>query len=394
MSAGVAAAWEPSGSSPANRKTPSRRAWMLPLALLGVALLPLWFRAETPRIFGGINDFLSFYTGARLAGTPEQFSVGAYLREQAQATRWSSPSEIYIRLPVFAMVLRPLGKLEYLRAYYLWQTLSVAAFAAFLLVWPFRDRALPIFAACWSFPWFACLAGGQDIAFPLLFLAIAWRLALSRPFAAGAVLALVALKFHLFLLVPVFLISQRRWRMLAGASLTTGAILAACFAAAGANWMPEYARFVVAGQTSANVRIMPNLHGLLDGLPHGLAWEIGGSVLVAIAVGWIARRTTFSVGLSAALVGSLLTSHHAWAADVLILLPALLTLAAEVPRLTVRALCMFLLSPLPFLVRPLVPLSAPLPLLLSALLIALTASVAAFARPRAEPPRLAHAASS
>jgi hypothetical protein len=365
---------------------------MLPLAVMGIVLLPFRFRAEAPRIFGGVNDFMSFYTGARLSGTPGQFSADAYLREQVRATRWSSPSQIFIRLPVFAMLLRPLGSLSYLRAYYLWQTLSVAAFVAFLIVWPFRDRALLIFAACWSLPFFACLAEGQDVAFALLFLTIAWRLAPSRPFAAGAVLALCLLKFHLFLLVPVFLISQRRWRMLAAASLTTGAILAACFAAAGANWIPEYARFVIEGQPSANTRIMPNLHGLVDGLPHGFAWETGGAVLVAIAVGWIARRASFSVGLSAALVGSLLISHHAWVADVLLLLPALLTLATEVPHVPVRELCVFLLSPLPFLVRPLVPLSAPVPLLLAALLIALTASLAAFPSP--EPRRLAHAASS
>jgi hypothetical protein len=363
---------------------------MFPLALMGISLLPFCFRAEAPRIFGGINDFLSFYTGARLAGSPEQFNAEAYIREQIRATRWSSPAEIFIRLPVFAMLLRPLGKMEYLRAYYLWQTMSLGAFAAFSMVWPFRDRALLMLAACWSFPLFACLAGGQDIAFALLFLAIAWRLAPSRALAAGAVLALVALKFHLFLLVPVFLIAQRRWRMLAGASLTGGAILAACFAAAGAHWVPRYARFVLQGQTSANVRIMPNLHGLLDGLPHALAWEIASAVVVAIAVGWIARHTSFSVGLSVALVGSLLTSQHAWAADVLLLLPALLTLAVEVPRPPLRVLCVLLLSPLPFLVRPVVPLAAPVPLLLAALMVALAVSVAPF--PRTERWRSAHAA--
>jgi hypothetical protein len=389
MSAGVAA-FEPSGSSPA-RKNSFRQVWMLPFAVLGMALLPLWFRAEAPRIFTGINDFMSFYTGARLAGSPEQFSPHAYRREQIRATRWSSPAEIFIRLPVFAALLRPLARLDYLRAYYIWQALSVAAFAAFLWVWPFRDRVLLICAACWSFPFFACLAGGQDITFALLFLAIAWRLAPSRPFVAGAVLALCLLKFHLFLLLPVFLIAQRRWRMIGGASVAGGAILAACFATAGTNWPPEYAHFVRQGQTSANIRIMPNLHGLLDGLPHSLAWEICGVVLVAIAVAWIARRTSFSVGLSAALAGSLLISHHAWAADMLLLLPALLTLATAVPHIPLRLLSIVLLSPLPFLVNPVVPLAGPVPLLLAALLVALTASVAALPRPHRV--RLAQAAS-
>jgi hypothetical protein len=391
MSVGVAAAWEPPGSSPVNRKTPPRRVWMFPFALLGVAVVPLWFRAEAPRILGGVNDFLGIYAGSRLAGSAEQFNADAYLREQVRVTGWSAPSILYTRLPAFAVLLRPLGRLAYLHAYVLWQILSLASFAAFLFVWPAPDRALLACAACWSLPLFAGLAGGQDVAFLLLIMAIAWRLAPSRPFTAGVMLGLLTLKFHLFLLVPVFLIAQRRWRMLAGAGTAAGGILAVCFAVAGPNWIPEYARFVLQGQTNPDVRAMPNLHGLLDGLPHSLAWEAVGAVLIAVAVAWVAQRTSFSAGFSTALLGSLLISHHAYAADVLLLLPALLTLATEVPRIPLRWLAILLLSPLPFLVKPVVPLAGPVPLLLAALLVALTASVAAFPRP--ERPRLALAAS-
>jgi Glycosyltransferase family 87 len=253
----------------------------------------------------------------------------------------------------------------------------LGSFAAFLIVWPFRDRALLLFAACWSFPLFADLSQGQDIAFLLLILAIAWRLVRRARFLAGAVLALVALKFHLFLLVPVFLIAQRRWRMLAGASLTGSVILAVCFAVAGAHWIPEYARFVLQERMNPGIQAMPNLHGLLAGLQHDLAWETAVALVVALAVMWVARRTSFSVGLSTALVGSLLTSHHAYLFDALLLLPALLTLATEVPRVSVRLLCILLLSPIPFLVIPKVALAGPAPLLLTALLAALVAWAAA-----------------
>jgi glycosyl transferase family 87 len=370
------AALEPFGASRGDRRRPFRRAWMLPFAGVGILLLSLTFRANTPLVFAGLNDFLGIYAGARLVGSPEQFNADAYIREQVRATGWAAPAVLYTRLPAFAVVLRPLGKLEYLHAYVLWQALSLSSFAAFLIVWPFRDRALLLFAACWSFPLFADLIQGQDIAFLLLILAIASHLVRRAGFLAGAVLALAMLKFHLFLLVPVFLIAQRRWRMLAGASLTGGVILAVCFAAAGIQLAPEYARFVLQERTNPGVRVMPNLRGLLVGLPHDLAWETAISFVVALAVVWVGRRTSFSIGLSTALVGSLLTSHHAYLSDVLLLLPALLTLATEVPRVSVRLLCILLLSPLPFLVIPKVPLAGPAPLLLIALLAALVAWVA------------------
>jgi hypothetical protein len=350
---------------------------MFPVAALGIVFLSLWFRPDAPRSLAGVNDFMGIYAGARLVGTPEQFDAGAYLREQVRATGWAAPSILYTRLPAFAFLLRPLGRLDYRAAYLVWQGLSLASFFTFLILWPAPDRGLLLCAACCSFPLFADVTGGQDIAFLLLIVAIAWRLAPSRPFAAGAVLALSALKFHLFILLPVFLIAQRRWRMLAGAGATTVAILATCFVAAGLDWMPHYVRFVLQEQTNPSVRAMVNLRGLVEGLPHGLAWEAACAVLVAVGVARIARRTSFTVGLSATLAGSLLTSHHAYAADVLLLLPALLTLAAEVPSIPLRGLCFLLLSPLPFLISPRVPIAAPVPLILIAVLATLTVSLAA-----------------
>ncbi len=349
--------------------------WMYPVAALGFTFLLFWFRADAPRSLRGINDFMGIYAGARLVGTPEQFSGGSYIREQVQATGWSAPSILYTRLPAFAFLLRPLGSLNYKTAYVVWQGLSITAFFAFLICWRGADRRLLVCAACCSFPLFADIAGGQDVAFLLLIVMIAWRLQGSRPFAAGAVLALSLLKFHLILLLPVFLIAQRRWRMLAGAGVTTAAILIMCFVAAGPNWIPDYVRFVLQRQTNPNIHAMVNLRGLLEGLPYSLALEGAGAVLAAGCVAWIAQRVSFAVGLSVALAGSLLTSHHAYAADALLLLPSLLTLLVEMWGIPVRVLCLLLLSPLPFLVSPRVPFAAPVPLLLIVLLAALAAQL-------------------
>jgi hypothetical protein len=346
---------------------------MLVFAAAGLFFLSLWLRPEIPRARAGINDFMGIYGGARLVGTPKQFDAGAYISEQLRATGWSAPAILYTRLPAFAFLLRPLGQLSYERAYLTWQLASFAAFLAFLILWPTHDRRLLLGAACWSFPLAADFIGGQDIAFLLLILAISWRLAALpaqnssnpvRQLSAGGVLALCALKFHLFLLLPVFLIAQRRWRMLAGVAAGLVLVGIACYAVAGPGWIGEYTHFILQGRTNPNVRAMVNLHGLFEGLPNSVALELAGDLLAAVAVWWVARRADFPVGLSIALVGSLLTSHHSYPADVLLLLPALLTLAERAQNLALRTLCYLMLSPLPFLFTSQVPLLSPVPVLL------------------------------
>src|SRR6185437_1682412 len=277
------------------------RALSIPAAGLCFVFLCFWFRPEAPRAVDGVNDFMGIYAGARLVGTPDQFNADAYLREQAAATGWTAPSILYTRLPAFAMMLRPLGRLPYRAAYRTWQALSFAAFVAFLILWPAPDRTLLFCSACASFPLFANFIGGQDVAFLLLLIAAAWRLAESRPFLAGTMLGLLALKFHLFLLLPIFPIAQRRWKMLAGTAAMLAVIVIACFGAAGPSWIPDYIHFVLQGQTNPSLRAMVNLHGLFEGLPHSAILETVAGIAAAAAVGWIAARGTFAIGLSVAL---------------------------------------------------------------------------------------------
>jgi hypothetical protein len=141
----------------------------------GPPVYGFWFRQEVPRARVGINDFMGIYAGARLVGTSEQFNADAYLREQVRATGWSAPSILYTRLPAFAFVVRPLGQMQYLHAYYVWEALSLACFAGFLVLWPAPSREWLLVAACWSFPLFADIFGGQDVAFVLLVLTVVWR---------------------------------------------------------------------------------------------------------------------------------------------------------------------------------------------------------------------------
>jgi len=321
-----------------------------------------------------MNDFMNMYTGARLVGSPDQFRSERYAEnELAVSGRISPAQQRYLRLPVFAFALRPLARLSYHTAYCVWQALSLAAFVGFVMLWPGCDRGLVWLAACWSFPLLTNVLNGQDVTFLLLFLVIAWRFQASRPWVAGISLGLCALKFHLFLLVPVLLIAQRKWRVLAWGSATLLVLLGASTAVSTSRWIPQFIDIALTSGANPYSYAMPNLHALTDGLPNALRWELVGDAFVALVVAWLAARSGFSLAFSATLIGGLLMSHHAYFSDALVLLPALLIVLREVASLTLRLLAGVLLSPLPFLVYAKVPFTAPVPLLMVFLLIGLVA---------------------
>jgi hypothetical protein len=90
---------------------------------------------------------------------------------------------------------------------------------------------------------------------------------------------------------------------------------------------------------------MPNVHGLVAGLPHSSVWEIAGMLAVAFLT-WIAcRKGGFEYGLAAVLAGGVLVAPHAYIQDAAMAIPAVLItfpLAATAPR---RYVHLFLASP-------------------------------------------------
>src|SRR6185503_15788753 len=74
--------------------------------------------------------------------------------------------------------------------------------------------------AIMSPPLIANFVLGQDVTLLLGFLTITILLARKHAdFAAGLVLSLCAIKFHLFLLLPAAVLFQRRWRILGGGAV-------------------------------------------------------------------------------------------------------------------------------------------------------------------------------
>ncbi len=301
------------------------RTW-LPVAVSFAALFVLAF--AWPSIRRGESDLLSFYTGAKLVGTPHLYSVEHAHQIQGQLGR---PSEVraYIRPPFYAALLWPLGKLPYEKALAVWQLLNLAALGGF--VWLWSPRALSVVMCCWFFPAWMNFAVGQDM--PLILFCVSlsvWLLRRKRDFLAGLVLALCGAKFQLFLLLPVLIVARRLWRL--GLGLTTGAaaLLAVSAAVAGWAWPARYYALLEMNERfQASQSYMPNLNGLFHGVPHSAVWIVMSTVAVIAGSWYVFRRSDTEHALAVSLCAGLLIGLHSFIYDCAILLPLFLTRAGR-----------------------------------------------------------------
>lgn len=207
-----------------------------------VLLIPAFlFPSSTP-------DWPSFYAGAKLAtrGSAELYSFQA---SQQITGQFEDPSYVwaFVRPPIYAIALSPLGALPPRAAFMVWELLNVAAVIGFVFLVdpsPFGFVMTALFV-----PLGLSFRQGQDM--PLWLLSIGLSMVLLRrnkAFAAGLVLALCGIKFHLFLLVPVFLLARKAGKMAAGLCVGGVLLIVGCFALFGRNWPSQYYTCIVENQ--------------------------------------------------------------------------------------------------------------------------------------------------
>jgi len=202
---------------------------------------------------------------------------------------------------------------------------------------------------CWSCPAAVLLSTGQDTGLFLFSVAVGLRLLQTkRDFAAGLVFSLCAAKFHLALGIPIFLLARRRWGALAGGAAGGLVQLAISFAAEGREWPAHLLRLSTISDFSPSPSKMPNLLGLTHGLPYGGGLEAVLALLALAAVWIVSRRSALTIGATAALIGGLLASHHAYVYDAVLLLPACaLALRLPAPK-ALRYGALLLCVPIPY----------------------------------------------
>jgi hypothetical protein len=271
----------------------------------------------------GQNDFVQLYIGAELVGTSGLYDKTANQQWQARLTGSTSEAVLYTRLPFYALLLRQFLFLPYNTAYLTFQVFNLSCMAAF--VW-FFSREFPLLPllACLSVALICTVLNGQDTA--ILVLAYSGFYLLSsrgKTVWAGLILSACLIKPHLFFPTAVAIFVRREWGAAFGAAVGTVVLLAVSFLGQGLSWPVAYIEHLRAPAIHPATNTMPNLHGLAVacGAPMWVEAVVGLVVVTAIVlIAWrVDRATTYS----AALVCGLLLSWHAYAADALLLLPAL-----------------------------------------------------------------------
>jgi hypothetical protein len=312
------------------------------LTLAGI-LFRAWIFLHLPYSLSTCSaDFAAFYAGGKLEGTPLLYSPDAAFAVERQAMGCSHPNLIFIKPPFYALLMRPFAAMPFPTALTLWRILGLLAVAAFIALWPGSKWAAA--AACaWSFPLAANFTTGQDVSFVLLGLLAAWRLLKSnRDFAAGLLLGLCGIKFHLLLLLPLLILQRRLWRTALGGVCVSAAFIAASFLAAGPNWLQQYRAALQSPRMNPLAENMVNLRGLFG---YGSPWVWPAALAVMFLCWYLISKGSLEISFAAAIIGGVLITPHNTICDALLFLPALL-MAQKSPLPLMRVMATFTLTPL------------------------------------------------
>jgi hypothetical protein len=294
------------------------------LCLLGIVCNALAFGPSLRFTATGHSDFMSIYSGTRLAFTGGMYNVDQNLRVMRESAGWENLHHLFLRPPFDALLMWPFGLLPYPKAAVAWEILIVLAVVLFCYFWP-GNRRMAALVCCWSLPLFDSLAEGQDIALLLLLIALAMReIRRGRPIAAALLLSLCSIKLHLFLLLPVLIFRRRLWRLGLGVLVGGAVLFAVSFLPGGWKWPANYLAILNNPISNPWAEVMPTVRGLASVLPHPMLWQVFGIAAVFVMV-WVAtRKFSFEYGLAAALIGGILVAPHAYPQDCALIIPALL----------------------------------------------------------------------
>jgi hypothetical protein len=281
------------------------------------------------RMLRAQNDFAHWYIGGTLFGSPDIHSEAANHALQSKLIGGVLEHSYFIRPTFYGLVLKPLSWMPYLTAYFVFQCFSVLVCLLYFLRTFGREwRDVWVFAAM-SIPIISNIVNGQDVTLLLGLCTASLMLARkNRDFLAGLVFALCAIKFHLFVLTPIAMIAQRRWRILWGG--VVGEIALFLLGLTGGGWtvFMSLVRILSKSENHPYPEMMPNLRGMVYSLTGGPGTTavLALSLMVVAAVIFLAIRAgSYEKAFAYTLMGGLIVNVHAYVQD-----PMLLLLAAAV----------------------------------------------------------------
>jgi hypothetical protein len=347
----------------------SRALHWLPVGLGVVFLLSLAY-LQRDRALRGQNDFVQLYTAAKLAGTPDLYSRAANLATIQATLGFTMDTVVYTRPPFYAALLKPLGSFPYGVAYAIFTLATFSSVVWFVARFSKECPALPFFAAT-SIPVLTALCGGQDTPLLLVILGVSMLLTKrNQDFLAGLVLSFCAIKFHLFLFLPLLFLVKRRWRILGGGACGLAILTGLGIVVGGVDSMRQYVNVLRDPWINPGATGMPNLHGFVAALHLDAKFEPLLIAAVMLAYLWtLFRSENYEFLLAASLVCGLLTSFHSGVADDILLLPVFVLVVGACSNVPLRAAAGLILTPIPyFMVLADAPYSAFLPASLLVLL--------------------------
>lgn len=318
-----------------------KRALLLLLAIGGIAFWG-WRFVTLPRVLSVCNtDFAAFYAGGRLAGTPQTYSPETVFATEDRANGCHLENLIFIKPPFYAVLMWPLARLPFAAAIAIWRILGLAALGVFIWLWP-GDRLANLAACAWFMPVATSFNAGQDVAFVLAAATGACvLLQRKRWFLAGLLFGICAIKFHLFLLLPLLIFHRRLWRT-GLAVLATGAVFAAIsFAAYGWGWPVLYRAALRDPRLNPYPWNMVNFNGLFR---YQADWAIPFAVGIAVLCWYLIAAGKLELAIAAMLAGGTLIAPHNTTSDGVLFLP-LLFWSRQSPFSVVRAAAVFAVTP-------------------------------------------------
>lgn len=298
-----------------------------------------------------LADFAARWSAGRLVLDGQGASLYD-LRLQADIQRLathSSQTSWFVSPPFVSVIFLPLALLPYTLACGVWFLMSAGCLALSLnLLRPLAPAvlacrwSLTMVVACTSYPVLQVLFVGQDTTVVLLAAVIAIRLLSSRRQAlSGAVLALTLVKPHLAFLLPLVLVSQKSYRALLGFGVTAAGLACLSLLITGSRGLQAWAGVLLSRDYASSVQQgyawkSVSVSALMTGLaPTGLGWMpfLTAGVGLSACLPTVGRLFTSRggpplLGWSLALATTIVASPHVLVYDLVIALPAVLTLAA------------------------------------------------------------------
>jgi alpha-1,2-mannosyltransferase len=258
------------------------------------------------------RDFINLWTAARLVleGRPEAvFDVDRFHAVQESILGQEFPLHLWSYPPHFLLVVAPLGLVGYLGALALWSGLTSGLYA-----WagggPRRASMVLLALAPATLVNVAC---GQTGALAAALLFGGLRLMADRPMTAGMLFGLLTVKPQFGLLVPLVLLLERRWTVIASAAATTLGLMALSAAVFGTELWEAYLRQNFAATRSYLERgtglfmVMapsPFMAMRMYGAEVWLAYAVQGACAVLVCIGLVvAWRSRANMEYKVAITG-------------------------------------------------------------------------------------------